>query len=97
MAFVDFVLCTKVPGGRPVLYHAPQFSGLQKGDLVTVETENNMTGMMDVVSVITVDEEKKEMIDFIMRATGTSPNGVKKILSRVTFREFKYEEEKRNE
>ena len=88
--YFDFVLC-KQENGKNYLFHAPAFSKLAKGDLVKVETVHGEK-LATVVSCITLDDAK---IDFIMNATG-APKDVKKVLAKVEYSDFEYEEDMEN-
>ena len=90
--YFDFVLCTHEGSEIIYLYHAPAFSHLEKGDMVTVETRSGKEQVATVVQTITVEETELELIDFVMNATG-APSDVKKVISRIMFDKFDYDEE----
>lgn len=91
--YFDFVLC-KQENGKNYLFHAPAFSKLKKGDLVKVETVHGEK-LATVVSCITLAENDDAKIDFIMNATG-APKDVKKVLAKVEYSDFEYEDEMEN-
>ena len=89
--YVDFVLCKHDGWDKIYLFRAPQFSHFEKGEIVTVETSKGEQ-MATVVSSMTVAKDDQSAIDFIMNATG-APSNVNKVLSRVKFCKFDYEED----
>jgi hypothetical protein len=93
--YFDFVLCTVEDSQKTYLFHAPAYSSLEKGDPVIVETVNgNKQGT--VIGCMTLCKDEVDKIDFIMNATGASKD-VKKVLSKIEFKSFKYKEETNNE
>lgn len=89
--YVDFVLCKHPNNGHNWLFRAPGFSGLKKGDAVMVDTKFGVRNAT-VVSVVTVKRDDKQMIDFVMNATGADAD-VKKVLSKVTYAVIDYADE----
>lgn len=89
--YIDFVLCTKVPGGVQSMFYAPGFSHIEKGDLVLVETDEGKT-TADVVASVTVDREDEAMVDMLMRLYGSRPDSIKRVNSKVRFTELDYSE-----
>ena len=85
--YVDFVLAEPDGTRVPMLFHAPAFSGLKKGDVVIVERFG--ASKARVVSVTSVRKDDRETIDFIMNATGADSE-VKRVLSKVTFTVMDY-------
>lgn len=91
--YFDFVLC-KMGNRKNVLFHAPAFSKLAKGDLVKVEAFHGEK-MARVISCITLSADDEPKIDFIMNATGASKD-VKKVLAKVEYNDFEYEDDMEN-
>ena len=89
--YFDFVLCKHANNDKTYLFHAPAFSYLKKGDFVEVETSKGRQLAM-VISCFTLSKSETDKIDFIMNATGASKD-VKKVLSKVDYKEFEYEQE----
>ena len=87
--YFDFVLCKQ--GDRNFLFRAPEWSHLEKGDLVVVETKNGEKNAT-VVSSITLSINDKDEIDFIMNATGADPV-VKRVLRKIVYKDLEYEED----
>ena len=79
--YVDFVLCKHEGCDKPYLFHAPAFSHLEKGDLVTVETSKGEQMVM-VIASMSVQKNDMDAIDFIMNAT-RADSDVKKVLKKV--------------
>lgn len=99
--YFDFVLCQSLFENTIKLYHAPRFSGLKKGDMVTVEILTEETDdtpiyggeqMAKVIACSTIGDNEKTTIDLIMEAT-KSPKELPKVLTKMTFREFEFEED----
>lgn len=89
--YFDFVLCQTLFENTIKLYHAPRFSGLKKGDMVTVETLDGEQ-MAKVIACTTIGDNEKTTIDLIMEATN-SPKELPKVLTKMNFREFEFEED----
>lgn len=89
--YFDFVLCQTLFENTIKLYHAPRFSGLKKGDMVTVETLDGEQ-MAKVIACTTIGDNEKTTIDLIMEAT-KSPEELPKVLTKMKFREFEFEED----
>lgn len=89
--YFDFVLCQSLFENTIKLYHAPRFSGLKKGDMVTVETLDGEQ-MAKVIACTTISDNEKTTIDLIMEAT-KSPEELPKVLTKMKFREFEFEED----
>jgi hypothetical protein len=93
--YFDFVLCQTLFENTIKLYHAPRFSGLKKGDMVTVETLDGEQ-MAKVIACSTIGDNEKTTIDLIMEAT-KSPEELPKVLKKMTFREFEEDEDEQSE
>ena len=91
MKYVDFVICKHDGCEKKYLFYAPAFSHLDKGEMVTVDTARGEQ-MVTVVSSMTVEKTDKRAIDFIMESMN-APSEVKRVLSKVHFSKYDYEEE----
>ena len=89
--YFDFVLCQILFEDTTKLCYAPRFSGLRKGDMVTVETLDGEQ-MAKVIACTTIGDNEKTTIDLIMEATN-SPKELPKVLTRMSFRAFEFEED----
>lgn len=95
--YFDFVLCQMVrqetpffeADTEPILYRAPAFSKLKKGDLVIVETETN-DQMAKVVACCSLADDDKDTIDLVMNMT--QAEDVKRVLAKLVYKEFGYKE-----
>ena len=90
---IDLVLCT-----NGLIYKAPPFSDLKKGDEVIAESNSVMTDVNTTVDcVLTIDpnSEDDEMI-FIMRVSKTM-TPLKKILRKVVEIDLVYKEEEQTD
>lgn len=93
--YLDLVLCDFNQDGKPYLFIAPAWSNLKKGDAVVVDSDGD-DSCATVLSVITVSEDDEQKIEFAIRATrATAP--LKRVISKIVFREFEYEEDEDNE
>lgn len=91
--YVDLVSCD-IGGRHPYLFIAPSFTRLKEGDEVIVDTSLGKI-RAKVVAVITIQYEGSGY-DFIVKATNaTLP--LKKVLQKVIYSDFEYDEEKENE
>lgn len=88
--YFDFVLCRHQNGKKELMY-APEFSYLKAGDMVVVDTDKGEMTSVVLASLTMRDDQKKE-IDFVMKATN-SPKDLHRIISKVIFEKMKYEEE----
>ena len=84
--YVDLVVCKHDGCDAHFLFQAPAWSGLEEGDLVIVYGDQKAT----VMNKITVDPTSEEY-DFIVDATNAI-KPLKRVLKKVTFRDFVYEE-----
>lgn len=91
MKYRDYVLCKK-ENGKTELFYAPRWSDLQEGDLVVVEShEGEMSAT--VLASVTVRSEEKDLLNFILKATNNSAESVKRVISRIVFKELEFTED----
>ena len=85
---IDLVLCTD-----GIVYQAPSYSGLNKGDEVIVENSvmNETRTTVDSTYTIDLDSEKDLMI-FVMRIS-RQMTPLKKVLKKLKVIEFEYTED----
>lgn len=86
---IDLVLCS-----NGLIYQAPSYSGLQKGDEVIVESNSGMNDVnttVDSTYTISLDCEKDLMV-FVMR-TSRQMTPLKKVLKKLKAIEFEYTED----
>lgn len=97
--YFDFVWARTESGER--LYHAPAWTCLERGDTIRVEKVEELDdGGQDIVgeelatvrATLTLGKDDKSRINFIMVATGSSPD-VPKVLGRFIYHECNYHEE----
>lgn len=93
--YMDLVLCRKNGFEMPVIFRAPAWSYLEKGDTVIVDWGDGGTEAV-VEKSYTVSVKDKDEIDFIMTASGTKLL-LRKVLKKITYRELDYMEEDDNE
>lgn len=93
--YIDLVLCKHPSLDRLVLFKAPAFTSLKEGDRVMVE--GGILGHTDVevVKSLTIDENSEQM-EFILTAIDLVIP-VRKVLSKLTFEDLAWEEEKEDE
>lgn len=93
--YIDLVLCKHPSLDRLVPFKAPAFTSLKEGDHVKVE--GGILGHTDVevVRSLTIDENSEQM-EFILTALDLA-TPVRKVLSKLTFEDFEWEEEKEDE
>ena len=89
--YMDLVLCEIKGVEHPVLFRAPAFTHMNKGDRVIVEEFGGAEAT--VLGIMTVDIiSEKNNFDFILTACGaTAPLG--KVLSKLFVRDLEYEDE----
>lgn len=90
MDYIDLVLCNR--DGKRELYQAPAWTGLQKGDFVSVPL-NNGTATAEVIAAMTVaDNVENDSFAFVLAATdATVP--LRKVLGKILVSEFRYDEQ----
>ena len=87
---IDLVLCKHLNSEGKYLFQAPAYSGLQKGDMIIVETKHG--NELAVVEQKTLVEAGSELHDFLIEVTkATLP--LRKVLGKFTYSEFKYKDE----
>lgn len=84
--FIDLVVCKN----QHHVFQAPAFSQLKEGDTVVVENTNS-DEVATVERIYTIRESGEEL-DFILAASGTNLP-LKKILKKMDYKEFIYEDE----
>lgn len=98
-SYIDLVLAK--PNGFPAtLFYAPPFSKLGYGDTCIVEVESRIRAerelvlkSADVLSCITLDRNSEsKTLDFILKSCGMTSSDVKKVVSRVIYKEFDFGE-----
>ena len=89
MTYKDYVLCKFDSCEQPFLFYAPRFSHLKKDDRVIVETKKGEKEAI-VLGSMTLGDDEEDAIDFIVHATGATI--IKKVLKKVTYSDFEYEE-----
>ena len=96
--YFDFVLCQMLRqetpffeiDNEPILFRAPAFSHLRKGDLVIVETEI-ADQMAKVVACCSLTDGDKDTIDLIMNMA--QAGDIKKVLAKLVYKQCEYEED----
>ena len=89
--YIDLVICKHGNNPNAFIFQAPEWSALKTGDKVIVENKKGESEAT-VERVYTVNTKDREEFEFIMMASGaTLP--LKKVLKKVTYRDFKYENE----
>ena len=98
-SYIDLVLAK--PNGFPAtLFYAPPFSKLGYGDTCIVEVESRIRAerelvlkSADVISCITLDRNSElKTLDFILKSCGMTSSDVNKVVSRVIYKEFDFED-----
>ena len=89
--YIDLVACKHPNYNKAYLFKAPQFSHLEKGDKVIVETENR-DAEAEVVATYTIGGDDDELWSMFIALSGAEIP-LKKVLKKITYREFKFEEE----
>jgi len=85
--FIDLVICKN----RLYVFQAPAFSQLKAGDQVVIKGDNNVEDVATVERVYTARMSGEEL-EFILIASGTRLP-LRKILKKVDYKEFEYEDE----
>ena len=93
--YIDLVACKHANNDKVFLFRAPRFSYLNKGDMVIVETKNGESEAT-VEASRTVDLHDNDFVEFICCLSGAELP-LKRVLKKVTYREFDYMEEDDNE
>lgn len=93
MAYVDLVLCKHPNNDGLFLFYAPAWSRLKKGGQVIVNTQKGES-LAIVQDCVTVDNETNEYKFIVELANAKLP--LKKVLSKVVYDKFEYEEEDEN-
>ncbi len=91
--YFDMVLCKVGVSDRAILFRAPAFTHLSKGDRVIVETRTGTNGAV-VMGVHSVDKNDKDEIDFIITACGQGgQEPLRRVLSKCLFHELQYDDD----
>lgn len=91
--YIDFVICKHMDNDRTFLFQAPAYSGLNKGDVVLVDTKHGKC-FAEVLQK-TLVEKGSDLHDFFIEAThATLP--LRKVLGKFTYSEFKYNDDAGN-
>lgn len=91
--YFDFVLCETKKGNR-VLFRAPAFEHLKRGDEVVVETPLGGKRAVVIASYTTATDDT-DLIEFILEATD-SQGEVKRIIAKTVYKNMKYTEAEKN-
>lgn len=92
--YIDLVLCVHSENGRPFLFSAPAWSYLKSGDEVIVEARAGLA-KATVIDCRTVENDSDELMFCVECAGATLP--LKRVMRKVTYREFTYPEEAKDE
>ena len=91
MSYIDLVACKHPNDNRAYLFKAPQFSHLEKGDKVIVETKNGEKEV-EVITTYTIGDNEDDLWSMFIALSGAEIP-LKRVLRKITYREYKYEEE----
>jgi len=91
MSYIDLVACKHPNDNRAYLFKAPKFSNLKNGDKVIVETRLGEKEV-EVVAKYTIGSDQDELLSMIIALSGAEIP-LKRVLKKITYREFEYEEE----
>ena len=89
--YIDLVACKHPNDNRAYLFKAPNFSHLKNGDKVIVETRLGEKEV-EVVATYTIGSDQDELLSMIIALSGAEIP-LKRVLKKITYREFEYEEE----
>ena len=89
--YIDLVVCKHPNDNKAYLFKAPQFSHLEKSDKVIVETKKG-DAEAEVVATYTIGGDDDELWSMFIALSGAEIP-LKKVLKKITYREFKFEEE----
>ena len=90
--YIDLVACKHMNNDRSFLFKAPKFSYLSKGDKVIVETKRGNAEATVEASYTTDFNNDTELLELIIALSGAELP-LKKVLKKITYREFDYMEE----
>ena len=91
MSYIDLVACKHPNDNRAYLFKAPSFSRLENGDKVIVETRLGEKEV-EVITTYTIGSDEAELLSMIYALSGAEIP-LKRVLKKITYREFEYEEE----
>lgn len=89
--YIDLVLCKSKQSDKPILFRAPAFSNLKKGDSVICENGYGGEWMMHVINTYTVDPDSEEFVFICQANQALLP--LRKVLKVADYRKFNYENE----
>lgn len=89
--YIDLVLVKHANSNKKYLFQAPSWSGLDKNDLVVVQTKHGKTEGK-VIALCAVDNASNEFKFIVETAGATEP--LQKVLAKIEHKPFNYEEEK---
>jgi hypothetical protein len=88
--YIDLVICDLDDEPMPMVFRAPAWSHLKKGDYVSVETDHGQQAAI-VDRCITINKSTEEL-DFILVASGIN-TPLKRVLSQIKYIDFDYEDD----
>ena len=89
--YIDLVLCETCNGRREV-FQAPRFSHLEAGEMVTVESGEGLE-MTNVVASLSIRTSDSEELTFIKEALKFDLADLRRIKSRMMFKNLDYKED----
>lgn len=90
--YIDLVLCKHHNNDRYFLFQAPEFSGLQNGDQVIVETRKGEKEAIVIDKTTVNTTSDNDFIEFAMTVCNAT-HPLKKVLKKVVYIELKYGDE----
>ena len=91
--YIGLAVCQQDNSKRPELFETPVWSSLKEGDRVIVESTTGGSYAVVLKTLTTVKDDNLHEFDFIRVLCGASLP-LKRVLARVTYESFVYEEEK---
>lgn len=89
--YIDLVLCV-IDSGERELFCAPQFSHLEEGQMVVVDTDDGeMTAT--VIKSVSLGKYDNEELDFILKLAGKEVKTLHRVISKIRFDKLLFEEE----
>ena len=89
--YVDLVVCRFPDDDRDFLFCAPRWSGLEAGDQVVAETDGG-NRVAQVQAVCTIDIGDNNIVSMILYLAKVE-KPLHRVLSKVVFSDFEYEED----
>lgn len=93
--YIDLVACKHMNNDRVFLFRAPQFTHLDKGDKVIVETKHG-NAEATVEASYTVDPDDNDLMELILSLSGAELP-LRKVLKKIKYIDFEYKEDEDNE